>query len=252
MTWVRFEDRFPWHRKVRGLSDAAFRLHVSAVCWSVEHLTDGQIEDAELALVSDVRKPTQAAAELEQKGLWDVQPGGWEIHDFLTYNESRAVVTARREADADRKRRGREGRNPPGSPGGRPGGHPSDGGMESARTTPARPEPKGQETSSPVGDDAPGDFTEFWQQYPRKVGKQAAIKAYRKARKLASAADILAGTIRFAAEREGADEQYTAHPASWLNAGRWEDEPSNVVRLSPEGFALPPTGTDPHDEWGFE
>jgi hypothetical protein len=33
MTWVRFDDQFPIHRKMTGLSDAAFRLHVLAIFW---------------------------------------------------------------------------------------------------------------------------------------------------------------------------------------------------------------------------
>lgn len=137
MTWVRFEDRFPWHRKVRGLSDAAFRLHVSAVCWCCEHLTDGVVPTADLPLVSDVKRPEKAVAELVQRGSWDVTSTGWSIHDFLVYNESREVVLARREADAERKRKWRNG----GSPGGvRPDGQ-VDSTLESAHTVPSRPVP---------------------------------------------------------------------------------------------------------------
>jgi hypothetical protein len=43
MPWAKFDDRYPWHRKVRPLSDAAFRLDVSAICWCAENLTDGVI-----------------------------------------------------------------------------------------------------------------------------------------------------------------------------------------------------------------
>lgn len=145
MTWARFEDRFPWHRKVRGLSDAAFRLHVSAVCWCNEHLTNGHVPAEDLPLASDVRRPTQAVAELVRRGLWDTTDDGWCIHDFLSYNESKATITARREADAERKRRGRDGR----TPGPRPGGVRPDAALdstsestrESVRPVPARPEP---------------------------------------------------------------------------------------------------------------
>lgn len=141
MTWARFEDRFPWHRKVRGLSDSAFRLHVSAVCWSNEHLTDGHLPGDDLPLLSDVRKPEPAAAELVRKTLWLAIETGWQINDFLVYNESRATILARREADAERKRRGREGRTPKGV---QPDSAPdtsADSPPESVRPDPARPEP---------------------------------------------------------------------------------------------------------------
>jgi len=32
------------------------------------------------------------------------------------------------------------------------------------------------------------------------------------------------GARRYAEARAGQDPQYTAHPATWLNAGRWDDE----------------------------
>lgn len=103
MTWARLEDRFPWHRKVRPLSDAAFRLHVSGICWATEHGTNGKVLTEELALVSDVRQPAKAVSELEKRGLWDVLPDGWEIHDYLAYNPSAEKVRADREARHEAK-----------------------------------------------------------------------------------------------------------------------------------------------------
>lgn len=66
-----------------------------------------------------------------------------------------------------------------------------------------------------------GEFEEFWQRYPRRVGKLAAQKAYQKARKHASAEAILAGLMsaQFAEE-----PRFQPHPATWLNQGRWMDE----------------------------
>ena len=67
-------------------------------------------------------------------------------------------------------------------------------------------------------------FEEFWTAYPRKVGKGAARKAWPKA--LKSAGDyrrIVASAVAFALDpnREAA---FTPHPATWLNAERWDDE----------------------------
>ena len=41
---------------------------------------------------------------------------------------------------------------------------------------------------------------------------------------LASDAELLEGIRRYAITRAGQDEQYTVHPATWLNQGRWADE----------------------------
>jgi len=115
MPWVKLDDRFPSHRKVALLSDRAFRLYVSALCWASENLTEGRILDRELSLVARVRGAKTAAKELEEARLWDRVAGGWEIHDYLEYNPDRARVQAGREANAarqqawrDRKRAERE------------------------------------------------------------------------------------------------------------------------------------------------
>ena len=67
-------------------------------------------------------------------------------------------------------------------------------------------------------------FDEFWSAYPRKVGKQAAMKAYAKAIRLASTDEITAGALRYANDPNRVDA-FTAHPTTWLNAGRWADGP---------------------------
>jgi hypothetical protein len=65
----------------------------------------------------------------------------------------------------------------------------------------------------------------FWDAYPRKVGKRAARQAWDKAlRRGVDPAAIVAGARRYAAD-PNRDDQYTAHPTTWLNGDRWEDEP---------------------------
>lgn len=109
MPWVKLDDRFPSHRKVALLSDRAFRLYVSALCWSSENLTEGHITQRELPLVSARLRGVKAAAgELEAAQLWDRVDGGWEIHDFLEYNPDRAKVKSEREANAARQKAFRE------------------------------------------------------------------------------------------------------------------------------------------------
>ena len=67
-------------------------------------------------------------------------------------------------------------------------------------------------------------FTEFWQTYPRRTAKGAAVKAFRQALKKASADTIIAGAARYR-DDPNRDDAYTAHPATWLNAERWDDDP---------------------------
>ena len=57
------------------------------------------------------------------------------------------------------------------------------------------------------------------------MGRLAAAKAWGKALKSASAAQIITGARRYAVERQDENPQYTKHPATWLNGGCWMDEP---------------------------
>lgn len=82
------------------------------------------------------------------------------------------------------------------------------------------------------------DFEEFYAAYPRHVGKEAARRAFVKAIKTkAPAADIIEGARRYAdaTAAAGTETRYVAHPATWLNAGRWSDDMEDAapVELTP-------------------
>jgi biotin operon repressor len=66
-------------------------------------------------------------------------------------------------------------------------------------------------------------FEKFWNTYPIKVGKQAALKAFGKAIAHTEANIIIEGASRYAIDPNRV-QAYTAHPATWLNAHRWLDE----------------------------
>lgn len=72
--------------------------------------------------------------------------------------------------------------------------------------------------------DVAADFDTFWVAYPRKVGKDRAERAYRAARKRATAAVILAA---LRSHRWSEDPQFIPYPATWLNGGHWQDEASS-------------------------
>lgn len=82
------------------------------------------------------------------------------------------------------------------------------------------------------------DFLDFYAAYPRHVGKEAARRAFVKAVKAGTpAADIVEGARRYAAgtAAAGTETRYIAHPATWLNAGRWSDDMQDAapVELTP-------------------
>lgn len=78
-------------------------------------------------------------------------------------------------------------------------------------------------------------FDTFWQCYPRRVAKLAAKKAYEKALKCATHQQIMEGVERYAIHTRSTEHQFIKHPASWLNAGCWEDELQDTRNFIPSG-----------------
>lgn len=72
-------------------------------------------------------------------------------------------------------------------------------------------------------------FEEFWKQYPRKEGKQNAMKAFEKQCKnedtFKAIMDGLQKRVKLDWSRRPAEEKkFIPHPSSWLNQSRWNDE----------------------------
>lgn len=70
-------------------------------------------------------------------------------------------------------------------------------------------------------------FEAFWNAYPKKIGKKAAQHAWNKAKDKPPVADLLkAVAISQQSEQWRKDNgQYIPNPATWLNQGRWTDQP---------------------------
>jgi hypothetical protein len=71
----------------------------------------------------------------------------------------------------------------------------------------------------------PSQFDEFWAAYPKKVGKEAARKAYIKIPKSVDLDEVTAGARRYATDPNLPEKQFIPDPGTWINAGRWTDEP---------------------------
>ena len=70
-------------------------------------------------------------------------------------------------------------------------------------------------------------FERFWNAYPRRIGRKAALAKFQTAvRSGVDAEQLIAAAARFAEAHRLArtDQKYIPHPATWLNHGRYEDE----------------------------
>lgn len=82
------------------------------------------------------------------------------------------------------------------------------------------------------GSDDDLDFVEFWANYPRKVGKPAARKAWAAARKRgADPKMIIKAAARYRDDIKRKPE-FTKHPGPWLNDERYNDERHERPRWS--------------------
>lgn len=69
-------------------------------------------------------------------------------------------------------------------------------------------------------------FDEFWDAYPRKVGKKKARVKFAAAVKAAGDPQrVIDGAQRLAADPNLPEKRFIPHPTTWLERGGWDDEP---------------------------
>lgn len=96
---------------------------------------------------------------------------------------------------------------------------PSSSSSSSSSKTPLTPQGVGGPTFPP-------GFDAFWAAYPRKIGKDAAAKAFARRR---VGAELLQSMLSAVEAQRDSDQwrrdggQFIPHPATWLNEGRWMD-----------------------------
>lgn len=80
------------------------------------------------------------------------------------------------------------------------------------------------------------EFELFWAAYPKKVGKKAAQKAFLNAQNRPQIDDLLdsVGKAKLSEQWRKEGGQFIPNPATWLNQGRWDDEPVQIVPVQPK------------------
>ncbi|HVJ20152.1 MAG TPA: hypothetical protein VM686_32280 [Polyangiaceae bacterium] len=167
MSWLKIDDGFADHPKVLELSDAAFRLHVRALCWCAKYETDGGLSKASLRVLG--AKPKHLT-ELTTAGLWIDGPDGHRIHDYLKYNPSKAQKDAEREATRKRAERFRNG----GSNGASNG--PSNAvtnAVQNSAPVPTRPVPEEKAAAAAIDSDRERPLSPDFQLHPLAVSELA-------------------------------------------------------------------------------
>ena len=84
------------------------------------------------------------------------------------------------------------------------------------------------------------EFNEFWQAYPKKVGKAEAQKAFSKINPDEFVLQAMSDALdwqRMSDSWTKNNGQYIPNPATWLNGRRWEDEKPAALAVK-KGFSL--------------
>ena len=108
--WSKFDDQFYMNPKIAMLSRDEQDLYIAAIIYCNGQLTDGFIPAGVLPMLaawSKIEANAQAiASHLLDAGLWEMSTNGYQIHDFLDWNLSKADVL---ELKANRSEAGRRG-----------------------------------------------------------------------------------------------------------------------------------------------
>lgn len=124
MPWGRLDDTLYDHEKVEAIEPgmrrlAALGLWTLANSWCNRKLTDGAIPASRPSRLADDVDPAEVADltdALVDAELWERRPDGFQVHDFLEYNDSREEVLERRRLDAERARARRRAAQGPSGP----------------------------------------------------------------------------------------------------------------------------------------
>jgi hypothetical protein len=114
MPFGRLHEEAAGDGKLLALSDAAWRMWGMGLIYCQKNLTDGFIAAHAVASFG-VRAPHKKVAEelcrAQVPGkapLWKKVAGGFQVHDYLQWNDSREIVQAKRAGARDRIERWRE------------------------------------------------------------------------------------------------------------------------------------------------
>jgi hypothetical protein len=218
---------------VLDASCSAILMHVASVLYCAQHLTDGIV-----AAKAMQRKAGGTDADVQillEAGLWHEpghdcgncpQPpaGKIYVHDFLEHNREAAQVKQVSEkrskiaTDMWAEKKAMQNALQPA--------------LQNESVCKAEREREKERVNTPSSEpSASSEFDTFWAAYPRKKGKIAGRKAFDKAIKLTSLEQLLQGIdfLKSEIKRNGTKIEYVPHPASWLNDGRWEDEPDTTA-----------------------
>ncbi len=259
MAWLQVLQTLRDHRKTLAAADELdialphmMGLLVSFWLWALDNAPSGLLDDITPRMIARAAQwegdPDHLVETLIGAGWIDKTEEGLEIHDWYEYA---GKLIDRRKADAERARRKRAAaasESPEAEFDGRPTDVRSQSRVEQSRLKKKReatPSDEGKAPEAPTPTAQERRFDEFWQEYPKKVGKKAALGSWKRLKPDAALFAQIMEAVKTAKkseqwQREG--KRFVPNPATWLNQGRWDDEINEEVNTDGTGTNQQHTG----------
>lgn len=259
MAWIQVHQTLKDHRKIYAAADAldvepahALGLIVSFWLWALDNAPSGSLDGISNRMIARAAQWTGSADEfveaLKNADLLDeTADGGLELHDWQEYTgsliekrESEKIRSRNRRAAAKEKAAGvAETTSGQTTDAPQTNQQKTDGRVEYSRVEYSRVDNIGGNNPPLPPDVQTERFAAFWKLYPKKQGKGAAEKAWKKIKPTAELFDrIMAavGTAKLSEQWQRENGRYIPNPATWLNEGRWDDElPAPSYSQTPAG-----------------
>jgi hypothetical protein len=184
--------------------------------WSADKMTDGFVPYAVFDLWDF---DTDIIEELVKTGLWDhddEREGIW-FHDWSDYQPMREELQAKSAARHERSVKAANARWS------KPDANAMLTDAKPMLTDAPEPEPEPEPDKKHLAIASPL-FDDFWQLWPRREGKANAVKAWQKAVRKISEAELVEKARAYVTSPTVPAKQFVPHAATWLNGERWNDE----------------------------
>lgn len=276
MSWIKIYDTLPDHPKVIQTAnvlkmdkDLFVGKLIRLWAWAVRNREDGTFQADDAETIAEVMRykdePNTLVNAMRTAGLFDATEAGLVIHDWMDY-AGRLIEQREKHRERERKRYQKSKvfcvdsarRND---------AYCDDSANILRAENQAKSKSKSRDISSNEDIITPpypltGEhvtetpkkqnttekrFDEFWKAYPKKVGKQAALKSWTRIKPDADLHERILAAVETAKNSKqwlNENGRFIPNPATWLNQGRWDDELDTPVTAK--------EGTRHYDISGFQ
>jgi hypothetical protein len=220
-----------WQSHTRRLSDSAYRIYFEMLCWMWQHSDDHYSIDADPdAIACKLAMQTDAVA----KAIAEIQ----NPHAPLLKSSGKRLVSNGLKKEREKQlRRSDLRRNSANHRWNKDLQKLQPQSISNANASSLQCFPTPTPTPPPIPSPTPlnnknaaqvypDDFILFWKAYPKKVGKEAALREWKRAKGKPSVDAIIESVNQQKRTDKWQEEngKFIAHPAKWLKEGRWDDE----------------------------